>query len=133
MLRRALPLLLLVPAYAAPAAEPLAKKTPREALKAFNDLIGDWRATGTPQGTQDKKQRKFWTESLAWSWQFKGDDAWLVLTAEKGKYFTGGDLHYLPEEDLYRLTLKTPNKQTLVFAGKLKNQRLTLDRADGES
>lgn len=133
MPRRALPLLLLVPTLATPAAETAARKTPREALKAFNDLIGDWRATGTPEGTQEKKRRKFWTESLSWSWQFKGDDAWLALTVEKGKYFTGGDLRYLPEKDHFELALKTPDKQTLVFAGKLKDQRLTLDRKDPDT
>ena len=132
MIQRAFSLLLLVLVSPTFSAEAAAKKTPKEALKAFNDLIGDWRATGTPETALEKKQRKFWTESLAWSWQFKGDDAWLVLTVEKGKYFTSGELRYLPDKDLYQLTLKTPAMDTLVFAGGLKDQRLTLDRSDAD-
>src|SRR5262249_37920567 len=59
----------------------------RKALQPFNDLIGTWRATGTPEGTREEKQRGFWTESLTWAWAFKGDDAWLTVTFDKGKHF----------------------------------------------
>ena len=99
------------------------KHTTKEALQAFNDLIGSWRATGTPEGTAEEKRRGFWTESNSWEWQFKGDDAWLKVAIDKGKYFTGGELHYLPDTDLYRLTLTTPDKETLTFEGPLKDTR----------
>src|SRR3712207_992209 len=85
--------LLLLTAPAPAADQP--KRGPKEALQAFNDLIGDWRATGVPEGTREKRQREFWTESLNWSWQFKGDDAWLTVGFDKGKHFTGGELRYL--------------------------------------
>ena len=74
------------------AADAPAKRPAREALKPFNDLIGTWRGTGTPEGTREEKQRGFWTEKLTWSWQFKGDDAWLTATIDKGKYFTKAEL-----------------------------------------
>ena len=126
-------LLLLVAVPAGPAADPPGKRTPREALQAFNDLIGSWRATGQPEGTLQEKQRGFWTEEQKWEWQFKGDDAWLKVAIDKGKYFTGGELHYLPDTDLFRLTLTTPDKETLAFEGPFKDRKLTLDRTDDKT
>jgi YHS domain len=123
-------LLLALTAAPAPTADSAAKRTPREALQALNDLIGPWRATGMPEGTQQEKQKGFWVEKLAWQWQFKGDDAWLEVAFDKGKYFDHGELRYLPEQDLYRLTLTTPGKETLSFEGPLVDGRLTLDRSD---
>ena len=112
------------------AADPPAKRKPKEALQAFNDLIGSWRATGTPEGTREERQRGFWTETLTWEWQFKGADAWLKIAFDKGKHFSKGELHYLPEKDHYQLTLVTNDKQTLTFTGTLDDRRLTLVRED---
>jgi hypothetical protein len=123
--------LVLIPS--APAAPAPAQRSAREALKPFNDLIGTWRGTGTPEGTREEKQKGFWIESLAWSWQFKGDDAWLTATIDKGKYFTKGELHYLADKDSYRLTLTTTAKDRLDFVGKLDDSRLTLTREDDKT
>jgi YHS domain len=112
-------------------AEPTAKKTPKEALQEFNDLIGSWRGTGDPsQGSREEKQKNFWTESISWGWQFKGDDVWLKMAIDKGKYYTGGELRYVADKDLYRLTMKTPTKETVTFEGSLNNRRLILERTD---
>src|SRR5436305_14379306 len=102
------------------AADSPAKRKPREALQAFNDLIGSWRATGTPEGTREERQKGFWTETLTWGWQFKGNDAWLTVAFDKGKYFTKGELHYLADKDTYELKLTTPDKESLAFVGKLE-------------
>ena len=115
---------------AGPAADAPAKRPAKEALKPFNDLIGSWRAMGTPEGTLQEKQKGFWTESATWSWQFKGDDAWLKVAVEKGKHFTKGELRYLADKDAYELTLTTPDKEALTFEGPFKDGRLTLDRTD---
>ena len=112
------------------AADTPARRPAREALKPFNDLIGSWRCTGTPEGTREEKQKGFWTETATWSWQFKGDDAWLKVAVEKGKYFTKGELRYLADKDAYELTLTTPDKESVTFAGKLDGGRLTLTRED---
>src|SRR5207247_1150951 len=72
----------------------------------------------------------FWTEAMNWSWQFKGADAWLKADYEKGKHFTKAELRYLPDKDLYRLSLTTLDKDTLAFEGRLKERVLTLDRED---
>jgi YHS domain len=110
---------------------PPPKKTAKEALQAFNDLIGSWRGTGQPQvGTKEEKDKNFWQETIAWEWQFKEKDAWLKAKFEKSKYFDSGELRYLPDSDRYQLTLRTVNKEALVFEGQLKDKRLTLERSD---
>ena len=105
------------------AADASGPRRPKEALQAFNDLIGSWRAAGVPEGTREEKQKGFWTEMLQWTWQFKGDDAWLRVTIEKGKHFTDGELRYLPDKDRFRLTLHTPAKETVAFEGTLQKSR----------
>jgi hypothetical protein len=107
-----------------------APKKPKEALRVFQDLIGPWRATGEPEGTRLEKQKGFWIENLTWEWQFKGDDVWLKVAFEKGKYYRRGELRYLPDKDLYQLTLENLDKESLTFSGKLKESRLTLERQD---
>ena len=127
-----LALALLLPAFVCPAAgaDAPAKPTPREALQAFNDLIGSWRGSGEPSGTREEKQKGFWQETIAWEWRFKGDDAWLAATIEKGKHYTAAELRYLPDKAVYQLTVKTPAKESLTFTGSLKDKRLTLERTD---
>jgi YHS domain-containing protein len=122
---------LLLPALAAaaPAEEP-AKRTAKEALRPFNDLIGSWRGTGEPYGTRAEKQKGFWEEKIAWQWQFKGADAWLRADIDKGKHFTRAELRYLPARDRYEMKLTTPEKETLTFEGALKDKQLTLERND---
>ena len=109
---------LFISALALPADAPV-QRSPREALQAFNDLIGSWNATGEPEGTRQEKQRGFWTESLRWRWQFKGDDAWLKVAVDKGKYFSNGELRYLPDKDLFQLT------RTTVMAGRRARRAAT--------
>jgi YHS domain-containing protein len=104
-----------------------AKADSKVALQAFNDLIGAWRGTGTPEGTREEKQRGFWTETLQWSWQFKGNDAALVVAFTNGKHFTSGRLRFLHNHE-YELALTTPAKEELIFTGPLKNRTLTLER-----
>lgn len=112
-------------------ADQAAPRSSREALQAFNNLIGSWRGTGTPEGTRAEKQRGFWTERLTWEWRFKGSDAWLRLAFDKGKHFAQGDLRYLPDRKLFQLTAVTTAKETLTFAGPFKDHLLTLERVDG--
>ncbi len=133
-LRFCLPILFIVSIPLLSSADPQPKTAPKEALQAFNDLIGTWRGTGEPsQGTREEKQRGFWSESIAWEWQFKGDDVFLKATFEKSKYFTRGELRFLPDKDQYRFTLVTPGKETLTFEGARSDKRLILERADDKT
>jgi hypothetical protein len=100
-------------------------KTPREALQAFSDLIGDWKCTGTPNGTQAEKSKGFWVEKMSWEWQFKDKDAWLKIVYDKGKYYTGGELRYVPDKDHYTLTLTTIDKEKQTFVGTIETRDTT--------
>jgi hypothetical protein len=112
------------------AEEKAEKTTPKQALQAFNDLIGSWRGTGEPNGSREEKQRNFWQEKIAWEWQFKGKDVYLRAAFEKGKYLHDAELRYLPDKGCYQLTAVTADKEKLVFEGKMEKKRLTLERTD---
>jgi hypothetical protein len=114
----------------APAADSKPKPTPKEALQALQVLIGSWKGTGSPEGTREEKLRGFWVETTRWEWQFKGNDVWLKVDFEKGRYFTNGEVRFQPEKEVYELKLNTVDKQALVFAGPLKDRKLTLERFD---
>jgi hypothetical protein len=111
------------------------KSDAKEALKGFQELIGAWRATGEPaSGSSAEKARGFWKETINWAWKFKGDDAWLVFTIEKGKYFKGGELRFLPTQDKYRLTMLASDGSKQIFEGKLSTngRKLIAERIDPE-
>jgi|SRR5579871_2600881 len=109
------------------------KKETKKALQAFNDLIGNWRGVGEPNGTREEKQRGFWQEKISWEWQFKGKDLFLRATIDKGKHFSGAELRYLPEKKHYQLTATTLDKEKRVFEGTLKGKSLTLERTDDKT
>jgi YHS domain-containing protein len=115
-------------AVAPAAGDPPKAKSAREALKPFNLLVGSWKGTGTPDGSTEERQKGHWTETVTWEWQFKGDDAWLTVTFDKGKYFTRGELRYLPARNAFELTLTTVGKETPTYAGELKGKQLALER-----
>jgi hypothetical protein len=114
-------------------AEDAGKSSPKQALRAFNDLIGKWKGTGTPEGTREQKERGLWTESMNWRWQFKGEDAWLQVSFAKSKHFAKGELRYLPQQKLFQLTLLTPAKEKVVFTGRPAGRRLVLARTDART
>lgn len=105
-------------------------KSAKDALQPFNVLVGSWKGTGTPEGTREERAAGTWIETVSWGWKFKGDDAWLVVTFEKGKYFTAGELRYNVEKGTYQLALTAPDKSSLAFVGTLKDKVFTLDRTD---
>lgn len=118
----------------APTTDP--PKAAKDALKPFNLLVGSWKGTGTPEGTREERQKGFWTETVAWGWQFKAADAWLAVAFDKGKHFTRWEVRYLPEKDQFQLTATTPAKETLTFTGTLAETKqsghvLTVERDDG--
>lgn len=120
----ALPLLAAGPVVGDGAKE----KPAREALKPLNILVGSWKGTGTPDGSADERQKGHWQETVAWEWQFKDADAWLVVRFDKGKYFTRGELRYVPASDAVELKLTTVGKEQQTFSGKLTDKQLVLER-----
>ena len=107
------------------------KVSPRDALKPLHLLVGSWKGTGMPEGTPDERQKGHWTETVAWEWQFKGNDAWLKLDVAKGKHFTGGELRSAGDE--FELVMTMASKEKLAYRGKLKDKQLALERAIPES
>src|SRR5262245_59844674 len=106
-------------------------RSAKEALQPFNDLIGSWKATCTPEGTAAERQAGFWIEKVSWEWQFKSGDAWLKFTIDNGKQYKGGELRYQPASDDYRLTLQPVSGPAQTFTGKLAGKKLALERTDG--
>jgi YHS domain-containing protein len=113
--------------------------TPKEALQPFNVLVGSWKGSGAPEGTKEERSAGAWDETIAWEWKFKDQDAWLVVTFTKGKYFTKGELRYTPDKDAkdpaprFTLTLTGTDKSATTYVGNLsdKDKVLALTRTDG--
>ncbi len=112
------------------AADDKEKITPMEALQAFNDFIGTWKGSGEPKARPNSKD--FWSETVSWKWRFKGDDAWLVMKIENGKFFKGAELHYLADKKRFQLTATNKDGKKLVFDGIFKDDILTMERVDKE-
>src|SRR5262245_17912421 len=93
----------------------------KEALQALNDFIGNWKGAGSNAARSDN-----WKEDSSWSWKFKGDDAWIVVTFKDSKDFAKGELRYLPDKKKYQLTVADKKENSLVFEGELKRGYLTL-------
>jgi YHS domain-containing protein len=116
--------------FAIPVAAQPAKPSAREALKPFNLLVGSWKGSGAPEGPLEERQKGHWTETVAWEWQFKGDDAWLTVAFENGKHFVRGEVRANPARDGFVLKLVTPDKAEQTFAGTLKDKNLVFERAN---
>lgn len=112
-----------------PAADQESPKSAKAALQVFNDFIGTWDG----RGDQDKPRpdlKAGWSETLNWSWRFKGEDAWLVVKIKDGKYYKNGELRYLTDKRRYQLTLTDKKNKKQVFTGEYKDEYLTLERID---
>jgi YHS domain-containing protein len=128
----ALALLLAVPGLLLPAAAATDAdgEEAKEKLKELQDYIGTWKGTGGPDKPKPGPRDPSWSETLDWSWRFKGDDAWLSLDVKNGKFVKAGRLRYLPGRKVYQLTATDKDGKKLVFEGTLKNETLTLQRRD---
>ena len=112
-----------------------APKTSKEALQSLQDFIGEWKGNGGPDKPKPGPKDPVWTESLDWSWKFKGDDAWLVLTFNGGKYFKTGEMRYILDKKIYQLTLADKTEKKQIFEGPLDADKseLTLERIDPDT
>ncbi len=122
--------LLSFPGGAASLQGPAGARNARDALQPFNEIIGRWKGTGIPAGSQEEAEKGFWMETVSWSWKFHDRDAWLTVDFDGGKHFVKGALRYQPGKKQYQLTIQTVDKETLTFAGPLRERRLILKRED---
>jgi hypothetical protein len=116
---------------AAPSEE---QKASKEKLRDLSDFIGGWKGTGVTKEAPKPKD-PFWSEKVNWGWRFKGDDAWLTVSFEGGKFLKDGEVRWNGKNNTYQLTA-TPvgGKDKVVFDGKLvkvgENERLKFSRTD---
>src|SRR5258707_342826 len=87
--------------------------SPKTALQALNEFIGEWRGRGALEGSRANQGDK-WQETVSWSWKFKGDEAWLTMAVKKGKFLKSGELRYLADKKKYQLTALTKDDKKAV-------------------
>lgn len=115
------------------AATPAEQKQMREALKELQDFIGDWEGAGNPDKVKLTTADPVWEEKVAWSWRFKGDDAWLSIDIKGSKHLKRGEIRYNLSKKAYELNATTVEGKAQVFLGQLKGDVLTFERTDSSS
>src|SRR5438094_9519059 len=68
----------------------------KAALQALNDFIGTWKGAGGPDKPRPGPNDPAWSETIQWSWRFKGDDVWLQFEVKDGKHLGSGEVRYQP-------------------------------------
>jgi ribosomal protein L24E len=113
-------LLGLIAATATPADKAEASK---EALKALNEFVGQWKGSG-----ENKAAKADWKEKADWAWDLKGDEPALRVKFDGAKQFSEGRLTYLPDKKKYQFVAKDMDKKDQTFVGEIKAKKLTLTR-----
>src|ERR671931_1474570 len=109
----------LFAASAVPADKPEPSK---DALKALNEFVGQWKGSGETKSGKTE----IWKESAEWSWDLKGSEPALKMKVTGGKHFTEATLKYLPDKKKYQLTATTTDKKEQVYTGEIKAKKLVL-------
>jgi hypothetical protein len=118
-------LLGLIVSTAAPADRGEASK---EALKALNEFVGQWKGSG-----ENKAAKADWKESADWAWDLKGAEPALRVKFDGAKQFSEGRLTYLPDKKKYQLVAKDLDKKDQTFVGEIKAKKLILTRDDPDT
>ena len=109
-----------------PTAEDRAKA--KKALQEVGDFVGQWKANAESKAGG---KNQLWKETIDWAWKFSKDgDAWIAFAVEGGKFFTKGELKYLPKDKKYRFTATDKDGKEQVFTGTITKQNLLLERKD---
>jgi hypothetical protein len=113
-----------------PAAPTEVQKKMKTALRELQDFIGGWKGNGQTK-VRPGPRDPFWSETVRWGWRFKGDDCWLTVDFNGGKFLKSAEVRYLVKTKMYQLT-GTPveGKDKLVFDGTLNDDKLILERVD---
>jgi hypothetical protein len=100
----------------------------KEALKALNEFVGQWKGSG-----ENKAAKADWKESADWAWDLKGDEPALRVKFDGAKQFSEGRLTYLPDKKKYRLVARDMDKKDQTFVGEIKAKKLILTRDDPDT
>lgn len=107
------------------------KAKAKKALQDVGDFVGMWKGNGE---SKSGGKNTLWKESIGWSWKFnKEGESWIALEIEGNKYFSKGDLHYLPKDKKFQFTAKDKDGKEQVFTGTYAKQSLLLERKDDKS
>jgi hypothetical protein len=101
-----------------------------DTLQPVQMLLGDWRWITNKEFGGTKKG----AEDLKWVWDFQADDAQPSLTATSAMhpYFQQIWLTYLPDEDKFKATAKSPDGQTRVLLGSWTDGGEPKEESDGK-
>lgn len=100
----------------------------KEALKALNEFVGQWKGSG-----ENKAAKADWKESAEWSWDLKGAEPALTVKFTGAKQYSEGRLTYLSDKKKYQLVAKDMDRKDQTFLGEIKTKKLILTRDDPET
>ena len=98
----------------------------KEAMKHVQFLVGEWKATWTPEGKDG------WEEMQAWEYKIDKEEYALQFTIKDGKKHKGGLLSYDLKKKIYRLELTLLDDKKASYEGKLSGKDLVLDQVGEE-
>jgi YHS domain-containing protein len=101
----------------------------KEAMKRVQFLVGDWKATWSPEG---KDAKDSWEEIQSWEYKIDKEEYGLQYTIKDGKKHKSGLLTYDLKKKVYHLELTGLDDKKSVFEGKLSGKELTLDPVGDE-
>jgi hypothetical protein len=104
----------------------------KAALQELQSFVGSWKGSGSTKLTPGPKD-KFWEEKISWGWKFKGDDCWMTVSFNGGKFMDKAELRYLADKKKFQLTGTTPDGKKLTFDGKMDDDKLVLERTDPDT
>lgn len=114
-----------------PKAKPEDVAKVKKALGELQEFIGPWNLEGTQKAGA---RTEAWKEKVSWGWNFKGDNPSLVFESDKARYYSKGDLKYLPATKKYQLSLTPAGKSDAeVYEGAIAGGKLKLERKDAKS
>jgi hypothetical protein len=120
---------LLLGLFAATASPDDKPEPAKEALKALNEFVGQWKGNGESK----TGKAEIWKESAEWAWDLKGEEPALKVKFTGSKQFTEGRMTYLPAKKKYQLVVKDADKKDQTFQGEIKAKKLILTRDDAET
>src|SRR2546428_11574487 len=65
--------------------------SPKAALQALNDFIGEWKGNGAPEKRRVERGER-WDETGNWRWEIKGDEVWVKKAGENGRVLQEGGI-----------------------------------------
>ena len=98
----------------------------KDALKAFNEYVGQWKGNGETKAPK----AEIWKESAEWAWDLKGPEPALKIKVTGGKQLAEGTLKYLPDKKKFHVAAVGVDKKDQVYVGEIKARKLVLTHED---